>query len=258
MNALDVAGLTVQYGSGRHANVAVEDLSLSVAAGQVLGLVGESGSGKSTVAKAVMGLVPVKSGVISVVGKAAATGTSRRARVDRARDMQLVFQDPYSSLDPRHTVRQIIAESLRLRGAMSSREIDAEVSGLLELVSLDQSYAGRLPRQLSGGQRQRVAIARALAVRPRLIIADEITSALDVSVQANILNLLRDIQRREGLSLLFISHNLATVRFLADQIAVMYQGRIVELGPVDDIVGNPQHEYTRALLAAVPDLSAIG
>ena len=252
--ALQVDGLTVRFGSGSGATVAVDDVNLRVEPGQVLGLVGESGSGKSTVAKAVMGLVPAASGTISVFGKTLG-GNSRRARIERARDVQLIFQDPYSSLDPRLSVKQIIAESLRLRRDLSENEFEAEVAGLLDLVNLEPGFVGRLPRQLSGGQRQRIAIARALAVRPRLIIADEITSALDVSVQAAILNLLRDIQRREGLSMLFISHNLATVRFLADEIAVMYHGRIVEHGAVDDIVLAPQHDYTQALLAAVPDLA---
>jgi peptide/nickel transport system ATP-binding protein len=242
VSVLEVSDVTVRYGSGRNAVTAVDRVSLSLAEGKVLGLVGESGSGKSTVAKAIMGLVPAASGTVTVAGRSVA-GQSRRARQDRARDMQLVFQDPYSSLNPRMTIRQIIGESLHLRGRMSGEQARAE-----------PSYAGRFPRELSGGQRQRVAIARALAVQPRLIIADEITSALDVSVQALILNLLREIQRREGLSMLFISHNLATVRYLSDDIAVMYSGRIVESGPVDQIVEAPNDEYTRALLDAVPVL----
>jgi peptide/nickel transport system ATP-binding protein len=253
VSVLEVSDVTVRYGSGRNAVTAVDRVSLSLAEGKVLGLVGESGSGKSTVAKAIMGLVPAASGTVTVAGRSVA-GQSRRARQDRARDMQLVFQDPYSSLNPRMTIRQIIGESLHLRGRMSGEQARAEVSRLLELVNLEPSYAGRFPRELSGGQRQRVAIARALAVQPRLIIADEITSALDVSVQALILNLLREIQRREGLSMLFISHNLATVRYLSDDIAVMYSGRIVESGPVDQIVEAPNDEYTRALLDAVPVL----
>jgi peptide/nickel transport system ATP-binding protein len=253
VSVLEVQDLVVRYGTGRHAVTAVDGVSFSVAEGRVLGLVGESGSGKSTIARAIMGLAPATAGTVVVAGRAI-TGQGRRARQQRARDMQLVFQDPYSSLDPRMNVRQIISESLQLRGRMSGLEVRDEVARLLELVNLEPSFATRFPRELSGGQRQRVAIARALAVRPGLIIADEITSALDVSVQALVLNLLRHIQRTQGLSMVFISHNLATVRYLSDDIAVMHCGRIVESGPVDRIVESPRDPYTQALLAAVPEL----
>ena len=253
MSVLEVHDLTVRYGSGRHTLTAVDSVDFTVADGTVLGLVGESGSGKSTIARAIMGLAPATAGSVVVAGRPV-SGQSRRARQQRARDMQLIFQDPYSSLDPRMTVRQIITESLHLRDRLSGAQVREEVARLLDLVNLEPSFSTRYPRELSGGQRQRVAIARALAVRPRLIIADEITSALDVSVQALILNLLREIQRTTGLSMLFISHNLATVRYISDEIAVMYQGKIVESGPVDQVVGSPRDPYTRALLDAVPEL----
>jgi len=253
MNVLSVKGLSVRYGSGRHAVTAVDDVTLSVAEGKVLGLVGESGSGKSTIGRAIMGLTPTLSGTITVAGKAV-HGQGRRARQERAKDVQLIFQDPYSSLDPRMTIKQIIGESMHLRGRLPAAQARAELNRLLDLVNLEPSFTTRFPRELSGGQRQRVAIARALAVRPKLIIADEVTSALDVSVQALILNLLRKIQQKEGLSLLFISHNLATVRYLSDEIAVMYHGELVEVGPVEQIVETPRNDYTRALLEAVPAL----
>jgi peptide/nickel transport system ATP-binding protein len=256
VTVLDVADLSVRYGTGRHAVTAVDGVSLTVAEGQVLGLVGESGSGKSTIARAIMGLTPVAAGRITVAGQTV-HGQGRSARRRRALDMQLIFQDPYSSLNPRMTVRQIIGESMHLRGRLSAAEARDELERLLRLVNLEPAYATRFPRELSGGQRQRVAIARALAVRPKLIIADEVTSALDVSVQAVILNLLRDIQLREGLSLLFISHNLATVRYLSDEIAVMSRGRIVEAGPSTQIIDAPRNEYTRALLDAVPVLRVV-
>ncbi|GAA4252997.1 ABC transporter ATP-binding protein [Dactylosporangium darangshiense] len=253
MNTLEIGGLTVAYGHGRHAVTAVDDVSLAVAPGKVYGLVGESGSGKSTLARATVGLIPAAAGTITVAGQRVA-GESRRARQERARRVQLVFQDPYSSLDPRMTIRQIILESLRLRTDLAAGGADAEIARLLELVNLEPAYARRLPRELSGGQRQRVAIARALAVRPKLIVADEITSALDVSVQAHVLNVIREIQRAEGLSMLFISHNLATVRYISDEIGVMYRGRLVESGPTERVVEAPTHEYTRELLRAVPVL----
>jgi peptide/nickel transport system ATP-binding protein len=253
MSLLIADNLTVRYGHGRGTVTAVEGVSLRIDPGRVLGLVGESGSGKSTLARAIMGLVPISGGSVTIAGREV-SGQSRRARLDRARDIQLIFQDPYSSLDPRMSVRQIVGEAVHLHGRLSLGHTRARIGELLELVNLDPSYIDRLPRELSGGQRQRVAIARALAAKPKLIIADEITSALDVSVQAVILNLLRDIQRREDLSMLFISHNLATVRYVSDEIAVMYQGRLVETGATTEIVAAPSDEYTRALLDAVPIL----
>jgi oligopeptide/dipeptide ABC transporter ATP-binding protein len=229
---IEVAELTVRYGGF----TAVDGVTLAIGPGQAVGLVGESGSGKSTLAKALVGLVPVAAGTISGIGPGEA---------------QMVFQDPYSSLDPRMTVGASIAEGLGGTRAKNA----AEVARLLELVSLEPAMATRLPQALSGGQRQRVAVARALAARPRLLIADEITSALDVSVQGAILNLVREMRGEFGLSMLFVSHNLAVVRYVADVIAVMRQGRIVEFGPTERVLADPQDAYTRGLLAAVPTLA---
>ncbi|MCL2782299.1 MAG: ATP-binding cassette domain-containing protein [Actinomycetia bacterium] len=242
-------GLNVQYGSGRGAHKVINDLSLSIATGQVLGLVGESGSGKSTVARGLLGLTTA-TGAVAVGGQILHT----KPAIRRARNIQMIFQDPYASLNPRMTIGAIIAEALVVRPELGRAERRAEVSRLLELVLLDPDVTDRLPGQLSGGQRQRVAIARALAASPKVIVADEITSALDVSVQAQVLNVLRGVLRHEQLSVLFISHSLAVVRYISDHIAVMHDGRIVETGATEDVITAPQHPYTRALLAAVPTL----
>ncbi|MER8047699.1 ATP-binding cassette domain-containing protein [Streptomyces sp. NPDC094032] len=225
-----ITDLTVRYGS----RTVVKGLDLEIPPASVVGLVGESGSGKSTVARAITGLVPYQ-GTIE--------GPDRRK-------VQMVFQDPYGSLDPRMRVGSSIAEGLADRLSRAQRA--AEVERLLSLVSLAPQYAGRYPRELSGGQRQRVAIARALGTRPELLIADEITSALDVSVQGSVLNLIRSLQAELGLSLLFISHNLAVVRYVCDRVAVMHRGRLVEEGPVEEVMAAPSQAYTRALLDAVP------
>ncbi|MGW4031801.1 ABC transporter ATP-binding protein [Streptomyces sp. NPDC004838] len=225
--------LTVRYGS----RDVVEGLSLEIPPGSSVGLVGESGSGKSTVARAITGLVPYQ-GTIE--------GPDRNK-------VQMVFQDPYGSLNPRMTVGSSITEGLMSRVPRPERP--AEVERLLSLVSLPAEYARRYPRELSGGQRQRVAIARALGTRPELLIADEITSALDVSVQGSVLNLIRSLQAELGLSMLFISHNLAVVRYVCDRIAVMHRGRLVEEGPVEEVIAAPGQAYTRALLDAVPRLA---
>lgn len=253
MNVLDVRGLTVRYGNGRHVVTAVAGVDLAIRPATVLGLVGESGSGKSTVAKAIVGLVPISEGTVCIAGRPL-HGTRAAARRERAQRVQLVFQDPYSSLNPRMRVRESIAEGLALRDDLHRSDVDGEVVRLLEMVNLEPSFMSRLPSQLSGGQRQRVAVARALAVRPQLLIADEITSALDVSIQAHLLNVLREIRRSSQLAILFVSHNLAIVRYLSDEIAVMRRGVIVEQGPMRRVAESPEHEYTRRLLAAVPEL----
>ena len=222
---------------------AVDGVSLTVPSGQVVGLVGESGSGKSTLARAAVGLAPVSAGRVLL------DGVDVR-KLPRRRPLQMVFQDPYSSLDPRMAVGESITEAMP-RGTSRGARRD-EVARLLELVNLDPERASVLPGQLSGGQRQRVALARALAGQPKVLIADEITSALDVSVQGAVLNLVRDVQRRLALSMLFISHNLAVVRYVSDVVAVMYLGRIVEAGPAEQVLTDPQHPYTRDLLAAAP------
>jgi ABC-type dipeptide/oligopeptide/nickel transport system ATPase subunit/CubicO group peptidase (beta-lactamase class C family) len=232
--------VTVRYGGRFGALTAVDDATLEVPSGQIVGLVGESGSGKSTLAKVAVGLAPLQAGRILLDGQP----IHRRGR---SRELQMVFQDPYSSLDPRRKVGDSIAEGLP-KGA----DRRAEVTRLLGLVHLGADLAEAYPARLSGGQRQRVAIARALAGNPPVIIADEITSSLDVSIQGAILNLIRQLQRELGLSILFISHNLAVVRYVAGRIAVMRQGRIIEEGTTRQVLGAPQHPYTRQLLAAIP------
>ncbi|MEV7683897.1 ABC transporter ATP-binding protein [Streptomyces sp. NPDC088341] len=247
MSELVFDNVSVRYGGRRGGLTAVDGVSLTVPAGQVVGLVGESGSGKSTLARAAVGLSPVTSGRVLL------DGTDIR-RLPRRRPLQMVFQDPYSSLDPRMSIGESVTEAMP-RGAHRGRDARrAEVARLLELVNLDPDRAGMLPRQLSGGQRQRVALARALAGRPEVLIADEITSALDVSVQGAVLNLVRSVQRRLDLPMLFISHNLAVIRYISDVVAVMYLGRIVEAGPAEQVLTDPQHPYTRDLLAAAPRL----
>ena len=253
MTALDVRSLSVRFGSARHPLVAVDRVDLAVPSGSVVGVVGESGSGKSTLARAIVGLVPAAGGTISLDGTDL-EGLGSSERRARRRVVQMVFQDPYGSLNPRMTVGDTLAEAVGARGRMSGAERAREVGELLDLVTLDQRYARALPRELSGGQRQRVAIARALAVKPHILIADEITSALDASVTGAILNLLRDLRARLGLSILFISHNLAVVRYVCDSIGVMYLGRLVEMAPTEVLVSSPRHPYTRALLDAVPRL----
>ena len=251
MSDLELRSLTVRFGTGRRALTAVDQVDLRIPDGQVVGLVGESGSGKSTLARAIVGLVPFSSGQVLLDGRP--LGAARR-HAARRRGVQMVFQDPYASLDPRMRVGEAIAEGLRAGQGTSRAGRAAEVERLLDLVGLEPGHAAVLPRHLSGGQRQRVALARALAARPSVLIADEITSALDVSVQGMVLNLIRGLQRRLGLSMLFISHNLAVVRYLADTIAVMYCGQVVEVAPAGTLAEQPRHPYTRTLLASVPSL----
>ncbi len=233
MRELRFENVSVRFG---HRVTAVDGVDLTVPAGSVVGLVGESGSGKSTLARAAVGLVPLSGGRVTLDGAPVPT----RGR----RPLQMVFQDPYSSLNPRMTIGATIAEAVP-RGT----DRKAEVARLLELVDLPDR-ASRYPAELSGGQRQRVAIARALAGRPEVLIADEITSALDVSIQGAVLNLIRDLQRTLDLTILFISHDLAVVRYVSDTIAVMYRGRIVEHGPADAVLTEPQDPYTRELLTS--------
>ena len=230
---------------------AVDGVDLDLARGEALGLVGESGSGKSTLALALTGLRPMNAGEISFEGRRLPT---RRSRADQRR-IQMVFQDPYSSLNPRLTVGGMLRELIRVHHVVPSGEVDGYSKELLRLVGLDEDALHAYPRQFSGGQRQRVAIARALALRPDVLVADEPVSSLDVSVQATILNLLRDLQAELGLTLLLISHNLAVVRHLCDRVAVMYLGRIVEVAPTERLFGDPGHPYTRGLLAAIPRLA---
>ena len=230
---------------------AVDHVTLHVDPGETLGLVGESGCGKTTVGRLILRLMPATAGRIVFEGQDITHLPERRLR-DFRRAVQVVFQDPYSSLNPRLTVRDIVGEPLRNFGA-TRRAAAARVGELLDTVGLPPDYMTRYPHAFSGGQRQRVGIARALALGPRLLVCDEAVSSLDVSVQAQILNLLADLQRQLGLALLFISHNLAVVRHVSQRVAVMYLGRLVEVAPEADLFDHPRHPYTRALLAAVPE-----
>ncbi len=228
---------------------AVLDVSFVVAPGTTFALVGESGSGKTTLGRAITGLVPIHAGRIRFAGEPLPRGAAALARWRR--DIAMMFQDPLASLSPRHTVRSLIAEPFRIHGE-TARDLDAEVRRLLDLVGLPADFAGRYPHQLSGGQARRVGVARALALSPRLIIADEPTAGLDVSVQGEILNLMAKLQRELGLAYLVITHNLAITRHISDAMAVMYMGRFVEHGPTAAIFARPAHPYTHGLLAAQP------
>ncbi len=230
---------------------AVDDVSFHINEGEVLGLVGESGSGKSTTGRLILRLIEPTSGRVLVRDRNV-FDLRKNAMRDLRREMQIVFQDPYGAFNPRMTVGQIIGEALQLRGISSRRERDNEVSRVLELVQMPRDIQGRYPHEFSGGQRQRIGIARALAVEPKFIVADEPVSALDVSTQAEIVNLLLDLQKRLNLTMLFISHDLAVVRVLCDRITVMQSGKIVESGDSAQIFNHPQQDYTKELLAAIP------
>ncbi len=229
---------------------AVDDVSLQVWTGETLGVVGESGCGKTTLGRLILRLLDATSGAAYFQGRNLADLDGRELRSLR-RHMQMVFQDPYSSLNPRMRVRTLLGEGLRIHGLLEGR-MSERVAELLEMVGLPAGAASRYPHEFSGGQRQRIGIARALAVSPAFIVADEPVSALDVSVQGQIVNLLQDIQRDLGLTYLFIAHDLGVIRHVADRVAVMYLGRIVELATRDQLFGSPSHPYTRALMAAVP------
>jgi oligopeptide/dipeptide ABC transporter ATP-binding protein len=253
---LEVKDLTMHFpfhgkasGDGRRVVRAVDGVSLSIDEGETLGLVGESGCGKSTLARAIVQLYRPTAGEVIFRGENLAALRGERLRQAR-RHIQMIFQDPYSSLNPRMSVAQIIAEPLRNFG--QTEGLDARVRELLGTVGLDEAALRRYPHEFSGGQRQRIGIARALALHPALVIADEPASALDVSVQAQIINLLRDLQARLRLSYLFISHDLSVVSLLSHRVAVMYLGEIVESGPTAELFSRPQHPYTEALLSAVP------
>ena len=246
---LEVAGLRKEFGE----LVAVDDVTFTVPAAGSLAIVGESGSGKTTVARMIVGLEHPTRGTITACGNDRSKPTrAARDRRRRGREVQIVFQDPYTSLDPRQTAEQTLSEMIRLHHGWAADRRQARVTELTELVGLDSRQARALPRALSGGQRQRVAIARALAAEPRVLILDESVAALDVSIQAQVLNLLMDLQDETQVAYVFISHNLAVVELIADEVLVMYLGKAVERAPKARLFGAPRHPYTRALLASTP------
>jgi len=234
---------------------AVDDVSFDLARGETLGLVGESGSGKTTCARAILRAFEPSSGQVIFDSRSGPVDlvslTPRRLKPLR-REMQMIFQDPFSSLNPRMTAAQIVGEPLVIHRMARGKQLDERVEEMLVRVGLDSSHRNRYPHAFSGGQRQRIGIARALVMRPSLVVADEAVSALDVSVQAQIINLLRDLREALGLTCIFVSHDLGVVRHLCDRVAVMYAGRIVEMGPVGEVFAHPLHPYTKALIASVP------
>jgi oligopeptide/dipeptide ABC transporter ATP-binding protein len=236
---------------------AVDGVSFSIEPGETLALVGESGSGKSSLARALVGLNPIAAGRARLFGQPI-TGISRQALRRHRGTLQLIFQDPHASLNPRFTIAQTLAEPLLLHGKASRKDVDAKICELLAQVGLDAELRSRYPHEFSGGQRQRISIARALAVEPKLLLCDEVTSALDVSIQAQILELLRSVQQRLGLAYLFITHDLGVVAELCDRVIVMYAGRVVETGPTAALLQQPLHPYTEALLKSTPRVDQKG
>jgi oligopeptide/dipeptide ABC transporter ATP-binding protein len=248
---LKATGLTKYFPSSGGLVRAVSDVDFTLHAGETLALVGESGSGKSTIGRLILRLIEPTAGRVEIDGRELFRLKARALRALR-RDVQIIFQDPYGSLNPRMTVGAMLAEPLRLHGLAEGSAVEPAVAELMRLVGLQPDQANRYPHEFSGGQRQRVGIARALAVQPRIIVCDEAVSALDVSIQAQIVNLLADLRKARGLAYLFISHDLAIVRHIADRVAVLYLGRIVELAPAAELFAGPRHPYTRALLSAIP------
>lgn len=248
---LEVKGLKKYFPSGATPVKAVDGVSFDVYRGETLGLVGESGCGKSTTGRLTIKLLDLTEGSIRFAGEEIAGSKGARLR-DLRRRMQIIFQDPFSSLDPRKTIGDTIGRPLKVHGLVPKKERFETVLGLMEKVGLDPNWVNKFPHELDGGRRQRVGIARALAVKPEYIVCDEPVSALDVSIQAQVLNLLQDLQEEMGLTYLFISHDLSVVKHLSSRIAVMYLGKIVELCPADELFSHPAHPYTKALLSAIP------
>ena len=247
---LQVEDLEVRYGSGKTAFTAVTDISLEIAPGEVLGLVGESGSGKSTIGKAILGLEKVHAGSVKFLGRDITHDSLKKRKVSAA-ELRVVFQDPYSSLNPDMTIGDTLIEPLRISGIDAATAIQ-RARDVLGKVGLNPDWVTRYPRNFSGGQRQRIAIARALVVEPQLIVLDEPVSALDLSTQAQVLNLLADLAKTENVGFLFIAHDLDVVRFLSDRVVVLYKGRIMETGPMESVIQKPRHPYTQGLVAAAP------
>jgi peptide/nickel transport system ATP-binding protein len=250
---VEAVGLLKEYPRDDGTARVVDDVSFTIPRGETLGLVGESGSGKSTVARMILRLVEPTAGSVRFAGEDVLAAGPRELRAMRKR-MQIVFQDPYAALNPRMSVRQILAEPFAIHRQKPDGGLDARLREMLRTVGLDESALARYPHEFSGGQRQRINIARALALRPEFLVLDEPVSALDVLVGAQVVNLLRDLQRRHGLTYLFISHSMPLVRYLCDRVAVMRKGRLVELGNVMDVCERPREAYTRELIAATPEL----
>ncbi len=250
---IEIEGLKKYFDLGNHRILkAVNDVSFSIQKGETLGLVGESGCGKSTAGRTIIRLYEPTAGSISIDGADVAKLSKSKLKAYRSK-MQMVFQDPYASLNPRMTVLDIVGEALDIHGLAGSKAgRKRRVEELLEMVGLNAEHASRYPHEFSGGQRQRIGITRALAVNPQFMICDEPISALDVSIQAQIINLLIDLQKKMGLTYLFIAHDLSMVKYMSDRVAVMYLGKIVEMARSEDLYSNPQHPYTRALLSAIP------
>jgi ABC-type glutathione transport system ATPase component len=258
VNALvEARGLVKEYAGDSGVVRVVDGVSFTMARGETLGLVGESGSGKSTVARMLLRLVEATAGEVRFAGEDVLGARAGALRAMRKR-MQIVFQDPYGALNPRMTVRQILAEPMAIHGERPAGGVEKRVGELLDAVGLERGALGRFPHEFSGGQRQRINIARALALRPELVVLDEPVSALDVSVGAQVVNLLRDLQREYGLTYLFISHSMPLVRYLCDRVAVIEKGRLVEVGDVEQVCGAPRHAYTQRLIAATPRMPGEG
>lgn len=250
---VEVKHLKQYFGTKKNVVKAIDDISFDIYEGETFGLVGESGSGKSTTGRALLRLYQPTDGEILFEGKDIATLTKGKELLEFRKEAQMIFQDPYASLDSRMKVRDIIAEGIDIHHlAATKEERNKMVDELLETVGLNREHANRYPHEFSGGQRQRIGIARALALNPKFIVCDEAISALDVSIQAQIVNLLKKLQKEKGLTYLFIAHDLSMVKYISDRIAVMYRGRIVEMGSAECVYTNPQHAYTKSLLSAIP------